>query len=49
MDSEKRFVEVKETGTIDTASIRKEICDVMEGTTFAFKKRAEKYHLHIIE
>ena len=49
MDSESRYVKVKKTGTIDDTNIRQEICDVMEGTTYAFKKRAEKYHLRIIE
>lgn len=49
MDSTSQDVKIKETGTIDDDNIRKEICDVMEGTQYAFKKRAEKYHLHIVE
>jgi predicted metal-dependent phosphoesterase TrpH/energy-coupling factor transporter ATP-binding protein EcfA2 len=49
MDSTSQDVRIKETGTIDDDNIRKEICDVMEGTQYAFRKRAEKYHLHIVE
>ncbi|SCX88039.1 PHP domain-containing protein [Butyrivibrio hungatei] len=46
MDSSSRYVAVKNAGTIDNDIIREEICDVMEGTEFAFKMRAKKYHVH---
>jgi len=49
MNSESQYIAVKGTGTIDDSDIRQEICDVMEGTKYAFKKRAEKYHLGIAE
>ncbi len=49
MNSESQYVKVKGTGTIDNSDIRQEICDVMEGTKYAFKKRAEKYHLDIAD
>lgn len=45
MDSESRFVQVKTQGTLDKEDVRKEICDVMEGTEYAFEMRAKKYHL----
>lgn len=45
MDSETRFVQVKNQGTLDKEEVRKEICDVMEGTEYAFEMRAKKYHL----
>lgn len=49
MDSDKRYVEIKNEGTLDNEAVRKEICDVMEGTEHAFEMRAKKYHLRIIE
>ncbi len=49
MDSDKRYVEIKNEGTLDNESVRKEICDVMEGTEYAFEMRAKKYHLRIVE
>lgn len=45
MDSESVFVKKKYEGTLDQAEIRSEICDVMEGSEFAFSMRAHKYHL----
>ena len=45
MSSDRRYVKEKYTGSMDRAEIRKEICDVMEGTEFAFEMRAKKYHL----
>lgn len=45
MDSETRYVQIKNQGTLDTEAVRKEICDVMEGTEYAFEMRAKKYHL----
>ena len=49
MDSESRYVKVKHEGTLDNENLRKEICDVMEGTEYAFEMRAKKYHLKIVE
>lgn len=45
MDSQTLNVNVRNSGTIDNPIIRKEICDVMEGTEYAFEMRAKKYHL----
>ena len=45
MDSQTLNVSVRNSGTIDNPIIRKEICDVMEGTEYAFEMRAKKYHL----
>ena len=49
MDSETDKIQVREKGTMDDESIRKEICDVMEGTQYAFEMRAKKYHFEIKE
>ena len=49
MDYESRYVKVKYEGTLDNENLRKEICDVMEGTEHAFEMRAKKYHLKIVE
>jgi energy-coupling factor transporter ATP-binding protein EcfA2 len=49
MNSDSRYVEVKNQGTIDNEDVRREICDVMEGTEYAFEMRAKKYHLRIVE
>lgn len=49
MDSESVYVKKKYEGTLDNQAIRKEICDVMEGTEHAFEMRAKKYHLKIVE
>ena len=45
MDSDSVSVKKKCEGTLDQAEIRSEICDVMEGSEFAFSMRAHKYHL----
>lgn len=45
MDSESRDISTKYVGTLDDDDIRKEICDVMEGTQHAFEMRAKKYHI----
>lgn len=49
MNSESDKVSIKYEGTMDDKSIREEICDVMEGTQFAFEMRAKKYHFRIVE
>lgn len=49
MNSETDEVAVKFEGTMDDENIRKEICDVMEGTKYAFEMRAKKYHFKIVE
>lgn len=45
MNSETKHVEKKEHGSIDRASIKKEVCDVMEGTEEAFNRRSMRYKL----
>lgn len=45
MDSDSVYVKTKYEGTLDQAEIRSEICDVMEGSEYAFSMRAHKYHL----
>ena len=45
MDSDSVSVKKKYEGTLDQAEMRSEICDVMEGSEFAFSMRAHKYHL----
>lgn len=47
MDSDSVSVRKKYEGTLDKSEIRSEICDVMEGSEFAFSMRAHKYHLKI--
>lgn len=49
MNSEIEEVDTKFEGTMDDENIRKEICDVMEGTQYAFEMRAKKYHFNITE
>lgn len=49
MNSETDEIDTKYAGTMDDAKIRKEICDVMEGTQYAFEMRAKKYHFRIVE
>lgn len=49
MDSETDKINVKYNGTMDDKLIREEICDVMEGTQYAFEMRAKKYHFKIVE
>lgn len=43
LNSESKSIEVLKAGSIDTADIKKEICDVMEGTEEAFKMRYNRY------
>lgn len=47
MDSSSKFVKTRCFGTMDNKEIRDEVCDVMEGTEYAFEMRAKKYHLSI--
>jgi energy-coupling factor transporter ATP-binding protein EcfA2 len=49
MNSESDMVSTKYVGTMDDNDIRKEVCDVMEGTKDAFEMRAKKYHFRIQE
>lgn len=49
MNSETEDIKTKYRGTMDDEDIRKEICDVMEGTKYAFEMRAKKYHFKIVE
>ncbi|BDF03346.1 TrlF family AAA-like ATPase [[Clostridium] hylemonae] len=49
MDSDTDKISTKYVGTMDDENIRKEICDVMEGTQDAFEMRAKKYHFKIVE
>lgn len=49
MDSDTDKINTKFEGTMDDEVIRKEICDVMEGTQDAFEMRAKKYHFNIVE
>jgi ABC-type cobalamin/Fe3+-siderophores transport system ATPase subunit len=43
MDSESKTIRVKDNGTIENASIKDEICKVMEGGTEAFEMRSKRY------
>lgn len=43
MDSESRSLEVLYSGTVEEPTIKKEICDVMEGSEKAFNMRSERY------
>lgn len=43
MDSSSKDFKVLVDGTIDHDSIKNEICDVMEGTEYAFDMRAKRY------
>ncbi|HNU61728.1 MAG TPA: AAA family ATPase [Methanofastidiosum sp.] len=45
MDSESPRLNILHQGTIDEASIKKEICDVMEGGEDAFKLRSQRYEI----
>ena len=45
MDSHSKFVRIKMQGSADNDDIRREVCDVVEGTEKAFMQRARKYHL----
>lgn len=43
MDSNSTDVKVLHSGTVENVAIKKEICDVMEGSEKAFKLRSERY------
>lgn len=43
MDSESKSLSVLHSGTVEDRIIKKEICDVMEGTEFAFDMRSKRY------
>jgi energy-coupling factor transporter ATP-binding protein EcfA2 len=43
MDSESPFTSVLHSGTLEREEIKKEICDVMEGSEKAFKMRSDRY------
>lgn len=43
MDSNSKYFKVFARGSVDHVSIKKEICDVMEGTEYAFDMRAKRY------
>lgn len=41
----REYVKLPCAGSMDKAEIRKEICEIVEGTECAFQKRVEKYHI----
>ena len=43
MDSESKKLSVLHSGTVEDRVIKKEICDVMEGTEYAFDMRSKRY------
>ena len=43
MGSESVKLQVYATGVIDHETIKREVCDVMEGTEFAFEMRSKRY------
>jgi hypothetical protein len=43
MDSETKFLQVLHSGTVEQTNIKKEICDVMEGSEDAFEMRSRRY------
>lgn len=43
MNSESKKLNILQKGTVENPQIKKEICDVMEGTEYAFKMRAMRY------
>lgn len=45
MDTESRTLKVLHSGTVEQTSIKKEICDVMEGGELAFEMRSRRYKL----
>ncbi|ANW96256.1 hypothetical protein AXE80_08170 [Wenyingzhuangia fucanilytica] len=45
MDSESQHTSVLHSGTVEIEEIKKEICDVMEGSEKAFKMRSDRYKL----
>ena len=44
MDSESKVVKIAYEGTIEQITIKKEICDVMEGGEIAFEMSSKRYH-----
>lgn len=45
MDTESKTLKVLHTGTVEQVSIKREICDVMEGGELAFEMRSKRYKL----
>ncbi|WP_156778064.1 TrlF family AAA-like ATPase, partial [Chlorobium ferrooxidans] len=45
MDTESKQLKILHTGTVEQVSIKKEICDVMEGGKYAFEMRSKRYNL----
>lgn len=45
MDSESKKLKVLHSGTVEQDSIKKEICDVMEGGDKAFEMRSKRYNI----
>lgn len=45
MSSKSKFVKVREQGTLESASIREDVCDALEGGKEAFLQRVRKYRL----
>lgn len=43
MNSESKTLSVLHSGTVEDRNIKKEICDVMEGTEYAFDMRSKRY------
>lgn len=43
MDSESKYLKVLTSGSVDKSDIKKEICDVMEGSEAAFNMRSQRY------
>ena len=45
LESGSKFVKVRSKGTMDNADIRRDICEIIEGSEQAFLQRARRYHL----
>lgn len=43
LDSKSKFMRIREQGTLDNTNIRRELCDILEGSQDAFIQRAKKY------
>lgn len=43
MDSESQYTSILHSGTVERDAIKREICDVMEGSEKAFRMRSERY------
>lgn len=43
MDSESKYLKILADGSVDKSEIKKEICDVMEGSEAAFDMRSKRY------